>query len=168
MDEMPSSHNIDGSRLLFDGYFLDSSQRNHLLTVIPPVFENVDCDHITAHFWGNSTQPPPVEELPVGDMLVVAVLGVAVDFERKVQAAIIDVDIPGKPYPHITISTGTNEDGSRVPPVLSNDAIGDAIRDGTVFPVPSDLSLRLTSGYYLGQYGGGVAIIRRSQNLTSN
>ena len=61
-----------------------------------------------------------------------------------------------KPYPHITISTGTHEDGSRVPPVESNDAIREAMDNGTVKPARRDPQT-LVRGYCLGDYDNGQA-----------
>lgn len=151
------------SHLCFTGLFLTAEQRDLLLGAIPSVFENIYADHITESYYGNDPNPPSAESIPVGDTTEVNVLGLVTDYERQVQTALVDVSIPGKEFPHITISTGTQEDGQRVPPFLSNEAIEAAVKNGTVQPV-QDVKLKMVTGYCLGNYDGGRRTIVTSKD----
>ncbi len=147
------------NQLCFTGFFLLPKEREELLELLPAAFDNIDADHITQGYYGRDPNPPATDTLPVGETFKVRVLGHVIDNARKVQAAIVDIEIPGEAYPHITISTGNNDDGSRVPPFLSNEAIEYAIQDGTVMPVPEGTFINMVSGYCLGDYDNSQGTI---------
>lgn len=153
MTEIPKKHRKHEpapAELCYSGLFLSSDARQELLAQYPPVYPNVDAGHITVKYWAGEPSPPSIDTLSVGEVHPVPVIGYVVDEVRQVQAVLVDMIVPDKPYPHITISTGLNPDGTRVAPALSNDAIRDAVEYGTVLPVTEGTVIPMTTGYCLG------------------
>ncbi len=156
---------IAPDQLLFEGLFLDKEERERLIRAIGGAYyPNVDADHITTLYHGNNPTPPAPESLTVGEVYTVKVIGIVIDTARQVQTVLVDLFIEGKPYPHITISTGNDANGERIPPVVSNEAIAEAIRNNTVLPAPENLTVQMKSGYCLGDYDNGQGTIVTSSN----
>ena len=160
----------DPNQLCFTGLFLSAEEQARLLSVFPPLFDNVDANHITTAYYGDNPNAPTTTNLSVGELSKARIIGQVVDQKRQIQALLIDKEIPNKPYPHITVSTGVQADGSRVPPVVSNMAIREAVESGTVIPVEGNQYVNLQSGYWLGDYdaGRGIAVTSRDNDEMSN
>ncbi len=153
-------------QLCFTGLFLTPEEHERLLADIEPVFSNVFADHVTIHYYGDDPTPIDLDKLPVGIETTVPIRGKVVDTERQVQALIVDYPIPGKAYPHITISTGEDSKGAAIKPEVSNAAIADAVANGSVEPLPEGTTVSMVSGYCVGDYDKGRGTIVTSSGDT--
>ncbi|MFZ1257891.1 MAG: hypothetical protein WAQ25_00265 [Candidatus Saccharimonas sp.] len=147
------------NKLCFTGLFLPPEAREALLAQFPAAYTNVDADHITVGYYGDTPVEPDRATIPVGDVVEVPIIGQVIDKDLQVQTLIVGYPIPGKEHAHITISTGTNPDGSRVKPFLSNEAITNAVQKNTFMPVPEGTTLTMVTGYCLGDYDNGNGTI---------
>lgn len=102
------------AKVVYIGIFVSKEQ---LVELFPPMFEKVQCDHVTLAF------SPSQEEVSFFTPLLGKEVDISVHemvWDEKCQAVRAEVTVPCRnPVPHITISHRTD-----VKPVYSNELLG--------------------------------------------
>lgn len=140
--EDETSCSSDPEVVLYTAVYLVKSACDALLQMVPPVYENIVCDHMTLLF---NPEPDQVDISAIGKEICLNVLGVAVD--AKIQAVVVEPLTKSisssNALPHITLSH-TQE----VRPNYSNEMLLNRVEP--LDKVSCDIVLRGTVGAQVG------------------
>ena len=148
MDILLHANEINGTSanpeiILYTGVYLMKPSRDTLLQMVPPVHENVVCDHMTLQF---DPEPDQVDISAIGKEVCLNVLGVAIDM--KIQAVVVEPLIESitssNALPHITVSHTQG-----VKPNYANEMLQNRVKP--LDKVSCDIVLRGTVGAQVGQ-----------------
>jgi len=142
--EEPASEVYVPKKVIYTGLFIPETDKETLLTQVPPKFEKIFAHHLTLMFRPDDG----IQSIELGRVTKLKLIGQVIDEEIGIQACLVETDpevSTSNKNPHITISAREG-----VAPVKSNDAISKALENGNVIKFDKAIEIDVTEGFFDG------------------